>query len=380
MPACGSPTLLARLLEDPLVVVDVGARYGFAQAWTGLGDRCMTYGFEPDEEECTRLTEQHRSQPQMKFVPFALGAKRGLATLYLTVDRKGCSVYPPAPDAVNRHPGLITGKLDSTTIIDMITLDEWRAMEGVAKVDVIKVDTQGSELDVLMGAEETLKGVRAIDVEVEFNELYEGIPLFGDVDRYLRSQGFVLWRLRDFAHYGLYGARSDIRTRDTAYYDEYAAPFSPGSGQLFWANAFYVKRAVCHPEESNDWQQLVRDACITSANEVFDLSRLALERARTLAPEEVRAELDVALSWELQRARLEWDLAQRSDALRGTFKFDLGDPAFVGGGWGPVQVLPYAKIRWTGPGRDAWIDLPVILPPGTRVEFLVVAAMCLAIF
>jgi Methyltransferase FkbM domain len=56
---------------------------------------------------------------------------------------------------------------------------------NINNVDAIKLDTQGSELDILRGATHVLPTVSLIDIEVEFNELYDGQPLFCDVDRFL---------------------------------------------------------------------------------------------------------------------------------------------------------------------------------------------------
>jgi len=41
--------------DDPVVVVDVGARWGFNEEWKVFGDALRVYCFEPDKEECERL-------------------------------------------------------------------------------------------------------------------------------------------------------------------------------------------------------------------------------------------------------------------------------------------------------------------------------------
>lgn len=50
-------------------------------------------------------------------------------------------------------------------------------------------------------------------VEVEFLELYEGLPLFADVDVFMRSQGFMLHTLHGFGLRPLQ-AGADRRQRD----------------------------------------------------------------------------------------------------------------------------------------------------------------------
>jgi hypothetical protein len=58
--------------------------------------------------------------------------------------------------------------------------------------DFLSLDTQGSELSILRGAEGTMRrgGIVGLIVEVEFVELYERVTRFGDVQSWLEEQGF----------------------------------------------------------------------------------------------------------------------------------------------------------------------------------------------
>jgi FkbM family methyltransferase len=58
--------------------------------------------------------------------------------------------------------------------------------------DFLSLDTQGSELAILKGAEETMGrgGIVGLIVEVELVELYQGVSRFGDVARWLEERGF----------------------------------------------------------------------------------------------------------------------------------------------------------------------------------------------
>lgn len=365
---------LAELLDQPLLIVDVGCRWGFADSWHQLGDKCRAVGFEPDAEECERLSRHYAGRPEVRVVPQALGAESGPATLYLTKDPVGHSLLPTVADVVQRHPGLGGGLVVGTSAVEVTTLDEWCGHEGVDRVDVIKIDTQGSELDVLRGADRTLAGVQAIEVEVEFNELYEDVPLFGEIDRYLRDRGFVLWRLRDLAHYAQAGMPVDWWSEEFLYYDSLMARFPSGGGQLFWANAYYLKRSVAYPAPEAGWESLVRGACVASALQFQDLVRVVVEAARPSAPPDVVATLDGVLSDEGLKPGHGLDQSMTLQHEE-TLTIAADDPRFSGLGWRPVQVLEYGPVRWTGPAREAWIDVPLRLPAGARVEMLVVAAM-----
>lgn len=128
------------------------------------------------------------------------------------------SLYEPNTALLERFNGIaelcrVVSREDVTTS----TLDSLR--DQIGPVDWIKIDVQGGELAVIEGAKELLQSVvrhlsagsiilhhrsanlqslvvhqAIVEVEVEFVPLYANQPLFADVDRALREQGFVFHR------------------------------------------------------------------------------------------------------------------------------------------------------------------------------------------
>ena len=278
---------LAAHLERPLVVVDVGCRWGVAGVWSSFAPHVSVVGFDPDVAECERLSMLHRGDPTVRFVAVALGRSRRTAPLYVTEDPGSSSLYPPDPESFLHRPELACTRLVREMPIELTTLDDWTREAGVGEIDVIKLDTQGSELGVLEGASRSLESVRALEVEVEFNEMYRGQPLFGDVDRHLRERGFVLWRLKHLVHYGLADAPSELELDEQQVFDSRPVGFSAQGGQLFWGHAYYVRRELAFGEDTTDWRRWLRDGCIVSALGFPDLARSALQRALEHAPAEI---------------------------------------------------------------------------------------------
>jgi len=65
-------------------------------------------------------------------------------------------------------------------------------------LDFIKLDTQGSELDILKGSDKILRSpLIGLEIEMEFISLYKDQPLFGDVVNFLGSKNF---QFIDFIH------------------------------------------------------------------------------------------------------------------------------------------------------------------------------------
>ena len=80
-------------------------------------------------------------------------------------------------------------------------------------IDLLRIDTQGTELDVLKGAGRCLKRVRLIWTEVSFRHLYEGSVLFSDVHAHLTREGFRFHSL----HEGFRGSDRELLQADALF-------------------------------------------------------------------------------------------------------------------------------------------------------------------
>jgi hypothetical protein len=120
-----------------------------------------------------------------------------------------------------------------------------------------------------------------------FNPLYEGQPLFGDVDRHLRDRGFVLWRLEQLVHYGIVGTRSDFLMPGSQYFDSRPVPVAAQGGQVYWAHAYFVPRELAFGVAHDDWRGAIRDACLTAAFGFRDLAGDTLHRVLAHCPSDV---------------------------------------------------------------------------------------------
>jgi FkbM family methyltransferase len=285
---------VAGLLERPIHAVDVGCREGVPERWRALGAGATLVGFDADSDECARLNAAAIST-QERYEPIALSDSEGTATLYLTADPQSASLYPPNLDAVRRHPELARHEPHGTVTVATTTLDRWAESAHAAPIDILKIDVQGAELNVLRGAQASLPAVRALELEVEFQPLYAGQPLFADVDIFLREHDFVLWRLRDLAHCGLTHSRRDER----AFPVGDAVEKTRIGGQISWGNAIYVRAELGDPDSARPWQTSARDACVAAVLDLPELTLLALERAAAGTSGEPRR----ILARELQRAR-----------------------------------------------------------------------------
>jgi FkbM family methyltransferase len=201
----------------------------------------------------------------------ALAEAPGRRTLHLTQEPACSSLYRPDRRLTAAFPSLAVATESATVEIEVTTLDLWADTSKVRFLDFIKLDTQGSELDILRGAEKLLHTVRALEVEVEFNPIYEGQPLFADVDAFLRQRGFVLWRLSDMVHYSRRVA-PEQQEDDCAHYDQVTVRGATYGGQLYWGHAHYVRKEIAERTVAGQHQR-ERDAALMAALGFWDLAQ-----------------------------------------------------------------------------------------------------------
>lgn len=148
------------------------------------------HAFELDPKSCATLAAAAR--PGVMVHPAAIGARRETRTVHLTNHPMCTSLYKPNEALLREFHNFEVVYLRGTSEVEVTPLDELLDAGAFGPVDFVKIDIQGAELDAFRGGAKTLRSALAIVSEVEFLQLYEDQPLFGDVDRELRAQGFML--------------------------------------------------------------------------------------------------------------------------------------------------------------------------------------------
>lgn len=78
------------------------------------------------------------------------------------------------------------------------TVADYVVEHRIPRIGLLKLDVQGFELEVLRGATSVLDRIDAIYCEAQFEELYRGGPLAGEIFTWLHSRGFTLLRMAKF--------------------------------------------------------------------------------------------------------------------------------------------------------------------------------------
>lgn len=171
------------------VVWDVGANVGlYCKKFSDIaGPSGKVFAYEPSPVNLQRLNGAVASLVNVTVVPVALGEREGVAVFEQGHDPLG---------ATSRIVDKAAQKSEGQVEIQLSSGDHLVSLGKVVSPNVIKIDTEGFELDVLRGLRQTMqdKSLRVLCIEMHFGLLHErglsNTP--SDIEKLLVSSGFSL--------------------------------------------------------------------------------------------------------------------------------------------------------------------------------------------
>jgi FkbM family methyltransferase len=164
-------------LHDVHTILDIGANIGAASVWLGTTYAGATvYALEPGSQQFSLLQENVKPLNNVRPFPFGLFSSNKTVPLYRGGnDSVECSVVPS---------GRTTA--DSEDIL-LRCVPEFLSDEGITQIDILKLDTEGCEVPILLSLGKYLPSIKLVYVEYH-----------SERDRRLIDQIFadshVLWR------------------------------------------------------------------------------------------------------------------------------------------------------------------------------------------
>ena len=203
---------VSELFGGPIIAVDVGAANDLI-GLGALGPFCEIHAVEPRSDAAVRPS----AGAKVIHHNVGLAPRPGPHQLFITRGAEASSLRRPNKTVAERCGPDIFEVVGEATI-DCITLAEFVAANSMPHIDFLKIDTQGTEIEILKSG--PLDRISIIRTEAEFVEIYEGQALFDDIQRELSSRGF---RFIEFTDEGLL------------------------DGKRIWADALFIRSDLSGP-------------------------------------------------------------------------------------------------------------------------------------
>lgn len=228
-------------------IIDAGGRYGLHPTWKDFSGEMKYYLFEPDSTEAARLKDKY-AQRSDEIVVLNLALDNSDGTVQINQLRNRAMSTSSVRNPIS--PLFFGERTKEVEIINLLevqgrSIDSFCA-ENNLEIDFLKLDTEGSEYEILLGAIEQLRStVLGVRVEVSFDHIFEGKKLFGSISDLLMENGYFLLNLD-------YNGRGD-------YQNEFVNVDMP-YGVLTTSDAVFLKRKfhILQPERSKNFSTEIR--------------------------------------------------------------------------------------------------------------------------
>ena len=185
--------LISMFLPLDPVIVQAGAHYGketvsLAAQWPEAKIIC----FEPNPHAFNLLRLKTAGCKNTHLYNLALSHQAMISPFYVCYGTTGqdpiyehaSSLLKPSPQMEVHYQG---PKLD----VECANLDEWCQQNGIDHVDFLRLDVQGSEMQVLKSSPQILNKIKVIYVATSMFPFREGTTLYEDLKSFLESSGFT---------------------------------------------------------------------------------------------------------------------------------------------------------------------------------------------
>jgi FkbM family methyltransferase len=196
------PFVITRELvgADAGTIFDVGGHVGLAATrYRELFINAMIHCFEPFPESFAALERAVGHLKPIALHPMAVSSQKGEAEFSVNENSATNSLLASDDKGAAYWRG-DTPVTTSTIVVPTITLDEFAAEQSIGSIDILKMDVQGGEYEVLLGAKSLLdrQAIGLIYMELITAPTYLGQHRVREYLELFDSVGYELFDLYNF--------------------------------------------------------------------------------------------------------------------------------------------------------------------------------------
>jgi FkbM family methyltransferase len=178
----------------PYCIIDAGANIGqFSSLILSVldtNDKFIVHCFEPSTAAYAILYQKFQKNPHFVLNNIGLGKEKGIQNLFY--DKPGSVLSCLTKREFNHHDI----SFHNSEKVNIDTLDNYCYSNRINRIDLLKMDVEGHELDVLSGAKNLFKNNSINMVSFEFGETNIDTRIFfKDLYYFLNLKNFSLYRI-----------------------------------------------------------------------------------------------------------------------------------------------------------------------------------------
>lgn len=222
-------------MHDKIVVLDLGSLGGFSSVWDQLEDNVELIGVDPFEEEGIKYGKFGRKEITFKNIISDKDEEN--VNFYVSEFGQASSLFQENTKLVSRFHAAKYGRIVNTEKVSVKEVSNLLKTQNITKFDFLKIDVEGSELNIMKNLEIILKqNCLGILSECFFQEYRVGIPLFSEIELYLRSLGYYVFDI-SMEKWG--------KTNNPIEYPiDHHGNNNGGNAQVMFANVLFLKDPI----------------------------------------------------------------------------------------------------------------------------------------
>jgi len=188
---------------SPITIFDVGGHHGETiKLFSSKLKIKKIYSFEASPQNFQvlkkKISKKYVDSGKVEIFNFGLGNKISKSFINQAIESSSSTI-----NELNKESNYLKRKLKILNIekkdnfyqkipIQLVTLDSFIEKHDIQKVDLLKIDTEGYELNVLKGLSKYSQRINLIYFEHHYDDMIIKNYKFGDIHKLLREKGFIM--------------------------------------------------------------------------------------------------------------------------------------------------------------------------------------------
>ena len=183
--------------ESQISIIDVGAHKGeyILNILKNFKVK-QGYCFEPNPSVFRILQNNIKNKKNIEFINFGVSNSSGKIKFNVNIESSSSSInnLNEKSNYYKKKFYLLnffnTSNVTKVIDIEVLTLDNFMKKKGIIQIDLLKIDTEGYEMQVLKGLQDKIKKIKLIHFEHHFDDMIMKDYKLSNIHNYLVKNGF----------------------------------------------------------------------------------------------------------------------------------------------------------------------------------------------